>query len=95
MKSLRDVLEKLPDSAHLTFVGDGPYRRELEEHFAGCRVTFTVRACLQSQCAHVTDHKLGSRIIDCLSTNTHRYTIGHCIVVNDQQQQSHQQGSEW
>ena len=43
LKSLRDVLDQLPDSAHLTFVGDGPYRQELEEHFAGCRVTFTVR----------------------------------------------------
>ncbi len=43
LKALRDVLEQLPDSAHLTFVGDGPFRQELEEHFAGCRVTFTVR----------------------------------------------------
>ena len=43
LKVLRDVLEQLPDSAHLTFVGDGPFRQELEAHFAGCRVTFTVR----------------------------------------------------
>ena len=43
LRALRDVLEQLPDSAHLTFVGDGPLRQELEEHFAGCRVTFTVR----------------------------------------------------
>jgi hypothetical protein len=43
LKALRDVLEQLPDSAHLTFVGDGPFRQDLEAHFAGCRVTFTVR----------------------------------------------------
>ena len=51
LKALRDVLEQLPDSAHLTFVGDGPFRQELEEHFAGCRVTFTVRV-LNSYCQH-------------------------------------------
>jgi len=41
LKVLREVLEALP-SAHLTFVGDGPHRPDLEAHFAGCRVTFTV-----------------------------------------------------
>jgi hypothetical protein len=41
LKVLREVLEALP-GAHLTFVGDGPFRPDLEAHFAGCRVTFTV-----------------------------------------------------
>lgn len=47
LKVLREVLEALP-SAHLTFVGDGPFRPDLEAHFAGCRVTFTASSAPQS-----------------------------------------------
>jgi sulfoquinovosyltransferase len=40
---LKDMLNKLP-GAHLAFVGDGPSRQELEEHFAGMpNVKFMVR----------------------------------------------------
>ena len=36
------MLEALGPAAHLAFVGDGPYRPELEAHFAGTQTTFTV-----------------------------------------------------
>lgn len=42
LKALRAVLEALGPAAHLAFVGDGPYRPELEAHFAGTQTTFTV-----------------------------------------------------
>ena len=44
LKALRAVLEALGPAAHLAFVGDGPYRPELEAHFAGTQTTFTVGA---------------------------------------------------
>ena len=39
---LKGVLCALPENACLCFVGDGPHRAELERHFAGMRVYFTV-----------------------------------------------------
>lgn len=39
IKALRNVLEQVPD-ARLAFVGDGPERAELEQHFRGLPVTF-------------------------------------------------------
>ena len=38
---LREVLQGLPQ-ARLAFVGDGPSRAELEEHFKGLPVKFMV-----------------------------------------------------
>lgn len=52
---LREVLEALP-GAHLTFVGDGPFRPDLEAHFAGCRVTFTVNS--RDEVGHVAFQSL-------------------------------------
>lgn len=44
LEVLRGVLESLADTpACLCFVGDGPARRDLERHFAGLPVFFTVR----------------------------------------------------
>lgn len=42
LKVLRDILLKLPTNTCLCFVGDGPARAELEEHFKGHPVHFTV-----------------------------------------------------
>ena len=39
---LREILQKLPSQACLCFVGDGPAKAELEQHFAGYPVHFTV-----------------------------------------------------
>ena len=39
---LKEILLDLPDNVCLAFVGDGPARQELEEHFRGLRVVFTV-----------------------------------------------------
>ena len=40
------MLESLADTpACLCFVGDGPARRDLERHFEGLPVYFTVRPC--------------------------------------------------
>lgn len=41
LKALRPILAALGPAAHLAFVGDGPYRPELEAHFAGTQTTFT------------------------------------------------------
>ena len=43
LKVLRDILSKLPQGTRLCFVGDGPARPELERHFQGQPVVFTVR----------------------------------------------------
>ena len=43
LKVLREILHKLPSNACLAFVGDGPARKDLEQHFAGYPVHFTVR----------------------------------------------------
>ncbi len=44
LEALRGVLESLADTpACLCFVGDGPARRDLERHFEGLPVFFTVR----------------------------------------------------
>jgi len=43
LKVLREVLVALGPAAHLTFVGDGPFRPDLEAHFAGTQTSFTVR----------------------------------------------------
>lgn len=41
---LKDILHKIP-GAHLAFVGDGPSRKQLQEHFADMpNVKFMVRA---------------------------------------------------
>lgn len=44
LEALRGVLERLPSSAVLCFVGDGPSRQDLAKHFEGLPVYFTVRA---------------------------------------------------
>ena len=46
---LRDILERLP-GARLAFVGDGPERESLEQHFAGTRTVFMV--CTPAQFAY-------------------------------------------
>lgn len=48
LKALRAVLEAVGPAAHLAFVGDGPYRPELEAHFAGTQTTFTVGSVIRS-----------------------------------------------
>ena len=39
---LKDWLVQLPSGTHLCFVGDGPALADLQQHFAGLPVTFTV-----------------------------------------------------
>ena len=39
---LKDWLVQLPNGTHLCFVGDGPALVDLQQHFAGLPVTFTV-----------------------------------------------------
>ena len=43
LEALRQILERLPSSACLCFVGDGPSRPDLAKHFEGLPVFFTVR----------------------------------------------------
>ena len=42
LKVLKDLLRQMPEGTRLCFVGDGPSRPELERHFQGCPVIFTV-----------------------------------------------------
>lgn len=42
LKVLKEILLDLPDNVCLAFVGDGPEKAELERHFKGLRVVFTV-----------------------------------------------------
>lgn len=44
LKALKDILQRLPEGTRLCFVGDGPARAELEQHFTGQPVVFTVSA---------------------------------------------------
>ncbi|CAM6099420.1 unnamed protein product [Calypogeia fissa] len=37
---LKKVMEQIPE-AHIAFIGDGPYRKDLEKMFDGTKVTFT------------------------------------------------------
>jgi hypothetical protein len=55
LKALRPVLEALGSAAHLAFVGDGPFRPELEAHFSGTQTTFTVRPQTDAAFSHPTD----------------------------------------
>ena len=43
LEVLRGMLERLPSSAVLCFVGDGPARQDLAKHFEGLPVYFTVK----------------------------------------------------
>ena len=46
LEALKHILERLPSSACLCFVGDGPSRPDLAKHFEGLPVFFTVRCRL-------------------------------------------------
>lgn len=48
---LKDWLLQLPSGTHLCFVGDGPALADLQQHFAGLPVTFTVSHCSQAASA--------------------------------------------
>ena len=48
---LKDWLVQLPSGTHLCFVGDGPALADLQQHFAGLPVTFTVSHCSQAASA--------------------------------------------
>lgn len=43
---LKDLLRQLPADTRLCFVGDGPSKHELEQHFAGTNTHFTVSSPL-------------------------------------------------
>jgi hypothetical protein len=61
LEALKEVLERLPSSACLCFVGDGPSRADLAKHFEGLPVFFTVRCLLplmpQQSCPHGQCHQ--------------------------------------
>ena len=46
---LKDLLRQLPQGTRLCFVGDGPSKRELEQHFAGTATHFTVSSLAHSE----------------------------------------------
>ena len=48
---LKDWLLQLPRETHLCFVGDGPALADLQQHFDGLPVTFTVSHCPQAASA--------------------------------------------
>lgn len=43
LEVLKDFLPCLPANTCLCFVGAGPHMENLQNHFRGCPVTFTVR----------------------------------------------------
>ena len=68
LEALRDVLESLADTpACLCFVGDGPARRDLERHFEGLPVYFTVRPCGAVISHKALHHGLAHVSFQCLS----------------------------
>ena len=42
LEVLKDFLPRLPANTRLCFVGGGPHMEQLQRHFRGCPVTFTV-----------------------------------------------------
>ncbi len=43
LAAIKTMMKSLPPNARMAFVGDGPQRAELEEHFRGDNVVFMVR----------------------------------------------------
>ena len=43
LHALKEIMLDLPDNVCLAFVGDGPSRPSLEQHFKGMKVVFMVR----------------------------------------------------
>lgn len=62
---LRQILEKLPDNVCLAFVGDGPAKKDLERHFKGLKVVFTVilsHCVLKTSGQHFKYHRIAFAI---------------------------------
>ena len=52
LHALKEIMLDLPDNVCLAFVGDGPSRPSLEQHFKGMKVVFMVSPANTSPGTH-------------------------------------------